>query len=144
MRLSGLRHSRWATGLGIVALALNALVSVHLAFDLAEALGRSPHSHGHARQHGFQWHLLAGLSGHVPHAHDHDHGQGHGEHHGKGHQPHCAVCNSLASLASLAPSASVGLIAPAPLAAAPILIAAAEWRDSAPAAAYRSRAPPLL
>jgi len=145
MRLRGLRHNRWAAWLGVAALALNALVSIHLAFDLAEALGRSPHSHGphshgHARPHGLEWHLLAGLSGHVPHAHDHDHDKGPG----KGHRPNCAVCNSLGSLASLVPGAHQGISVPTPHVVLPMLAAAPEWHDGTPVAAYRSRAPPLL
>ena len=138
MRLKRLRCNGWAAGLGIAALVLNALVSVHLAFDLAEALGRSPHSHGNARPHGVEWHLLASLSGHVPHAHDHHKG------HAKGHRPDCAVCNSLGSLAGLAAGTRPVLPLPTQADSAPIVAAVAEWHDAAPAAAYRSRAPPLV
>lgn len=141
MRLIRLRHNGWAAGLGVVALALNALISVHLAFDLTEALGRSPHSHDHARAHGFEWHLLAALSGHVPHAHDHDHDQGH---HGTAHHPNCAVGSSLGSLAGLLIGSHPGLSAPLSVAAAPDVAALFEVYQRAPAPAYRSRAPPLL
>lgn len=137
MRLGRLRHNGWAAWLGVAALALNALVSVHLAFDLAEARGRSPHSHGHAAVPGIEWRVLAALSGHVPHAHDHDHGKG------KHHRPNCAVCSSLGSIGGLMAAAQPILLAPAASADAPIIIAVAEWHEGAPAA-YRSRAPPAL
>ena len=136
VRLRRLRHNRWAAWLGVFALALNGLVSLHLAFDLAEALGPAPAICGHAEPHALEWQLLAGLSGHVPDAHDHGDG--------KGHRPNCAVCNALGSLASLVTGAHPAILAPLPLAAAPIVAATAEWHDGTPVAAYRSRAPPLL
>ena len=136
MRLGRLRRSSWAAWLGVVALALNALVSVLLAFDLAEAHGRSPHNHGHAAAPGLQWRVLAVLSGHVPHAHDNDHDKD------KPRRPNCAVCNSLGSLVGhMAPATPVAL-ALAATADTPVIVGAVEWHDGAPAA-YRSRAPPI-
>jgi DUF2946 family protein len=137
MRLGGLRNSGWAAWLGVAALALNALVSVHLAFDLAEACGRSPHNHGHATAPGLEWRVLAALSGHVPHAHHHDHDKN------KGHRPNCAVCNALGSLGGLMAAAHPMVLAPAETGDTPVFVSVVEWRDGVPSA-YRSRAPPAL
>jgi hypothetical protein len=81
--------------------------------------------------------MLAALSGHIPHAHDHDHEKG------KHHRPNCAVCNSLGSLGGLMPGAHPLVLAPAAAADTPLIIGAVQWHFGAPSA-YRSRAPPAL
>ena len=53
----------WAAWLGFLALAVNALVPAHLAFDLAEALAPARHSAGEEAA-GVERQLLALLSGH--------------------------------------------------------------------------------
>jgi hypothetical protein len=130
MRLRRLRHNSWAAWFGVVALVLNALVPVHLAFDLADVLGAAPH-HGA----GSQWRLLARLTGHRASGHDRDHGS---------HRPpDCPVCSALGSLGGLAPAAAPQLSLPVPVAAAPAILPPEERRAVAAVAAYRSRAPPV-
>jgi hypothetical protein len=122
----------WAARLGLLALALNALVPIHLAFDIAEA-SEAPQCSAHAEVDNAERHLLALLIGH-PDA------NGKAEEHGKHHA--CPVCNALGALASFVPPASTALLIPAPAdLPAPHFLVQAE-RFGAPAA-YRSRAPPL-
>jgi Protein of unknown function (DUF2946) len=130
MRLRRLRGNGWAVRLAILALALNALVPVHLAFDLADAL--APAAHHAAGGHGLAWRLLARLSGHLRPAGDH----------GKNHSE-CPVCSALASLGGAPPAAAPVLPVPLAIAAATISLQSLVVREAAPAAAYRSRAPPL-
>ena len=47
MRMRMWRGKIWAAQLGLLALALNALVPIHLAFDIAEAL-EAPQCSAHA------------------------------------------------------------------------------------------------
>ncbi len=132
-----------AAWLGVIALGLDALVPVHLAFDLAETLASATHQAEAAdyrlSRHDPTRRLLALLTGHRD-------GDGHpgdnSDNHGKDHHRECAVCGSLGTLAGFAPAASVPLSAPLRI-KAPILLAAAESAPrAAPAVAYRSRAPP--
>lgn len=139
MRLAGPRCVRWAAGLGILALVVNALVPVHLAFDLAEAVGSAHphgvhfHSHSHARS--AEWSVLARLSGHSePHGKSHEHG--------KGHATACPTCSALGALAWFAPAAVLALPVPPPV-ALPVVLAAISDEPFSVALAYRSRAPPV-
>jgi hypothetical protein len=133
MRARQWRGRIWAARLGFLALALNALVPVHLAFDLAEAFEPAQHCGAHLEVGGAEWRLLAMLSGH-PQA------DGTSDEHGKHHV--CPVCSALGALAGFAPPAPT-----APLALSAMGLPAAHSvfkaeRTGAPAA-YRSRAPPL-
>src|ERR1700741_4233397 len=104
MRMRKWRGRIWAARLGLFALALNALVPVHLAFYIAEAL-QAPQCRAHAEVNDAERHLLALLSGH------------HGSHGKSGEQSKhhaCPVCSGLGALAGFVPPASVGLSARVP------------------------------
>ena len=122
----------WAAWFALLALTFNALVPVHLAFDLAEVLG-PPQCGAHAEGEDAERHVLALVSGHR-------------EADGKSHEHHrhhaCPVCSTLNALAGfvLAAPPTLSFPTPARLPAAPFVIQAA--RTAAPAA-YRSRAPPI-
>ena len=127
--------SRLAAWLGVIALGLNALVPIHFAFDLADALEPAHHA---PAEYSLDRQILALLSGHQA---DNDHHHHH--HHGQPGSPHaCPVCAAAATLAALAlptlaalppPAAAALRLAPRPMvAAAPAILAAA----------YLSRAPP--
>ena len=85
----------WAAWLGLLALAVNALVPVHLAFDLAEALAPARHSAGEEAG-SAERHLLALLSGYreaeSPADEHGKHEHGHRDHHG------CPVCSAFGAL----------------------------------------------
>ena len=134
MRWRDGRWSGWAVWLGVLALVLNALVPVHLAFDLAEAL--EPGHHAHADAAPLERELVAVLCGHQEGG-DRDHHDG--KHGGHG----CPVCTVVGTLAALA--VPTGATLPPPTATAARLDRAAILTGShpVPAAAYRSRAPPL-
>ena len=133
MRTRQWRGRIWAARLGLLALALNALVPVHLAFDLAEAFEPTHLCGTNAEVDDGEPQLLALLSGHRD-------ADGKPEEHGKHHA--CPVCSAIGSLAAIAPPAPAALSLPLPagLPAAHSVIQAE--RVGAPAA-YRSRAPPL-
>lgn len=128
MRLRRLRRSGWAVWLGVAALFLNAMVPVHLAVDLAEALGAAPSNDP-------GWTLLAKLSGHPAPADD-DHDSGHH------HPPDCPVCSALGALGGLAPAAPPRLLPPQLPAGAPAILPSEERPHGGAVAAYSSRAPP--
>jgi Protein of unknown function (DUF2946) len=136
VRLRRSRCSGWAAWLGVLALAVNALVPIHVAFDLAEAFGPAPSLDAHAAAHGAAWRMLAVLIGHQD-------GDDKPDGHGKDHHESCPVCSALGALAGFAPVAPVALPLP-PLAAMPAAAPAIVGRpaDAAPLA-YRSRAPPI-
>jgi hypothetical protein len=134
VRSGRLRGRGWAAWLGLLALALNALVPVHLAFDLAEALAPAPRHGVPAAAHSPEWRLLALLTGHRE-------ADGKSRRHGKERRADCPVCNLLGTLAGFAPVAIAALPVPAPI-AAPALPAPAEFVTVAAVAASRSRAPP--
>jgi hypothetical protein len=125
-----------AAWLGVLALSINALLPIHLAFDLADALAgerveqASPHHQHDGRQ------LLAALAGHR------DSGGKSGAPGSRGHLD-CFVCGSLGALAGFAAAAGIAVPTPA-LLDAPASLAAAtvELRGASPTA-YRSRAPPI-
>jgi hypothetical protein len=132
MRVRSWRGRIWAARLGLLALALNALVPVHLAFDLAEAF-KAQQCGAHTEVGGAERRLLALLSGHrEADSKSHEHGNHHA----------CPVCSALGSLAGFTPPAPFALLVPIP-AGLPVshFVTQAE-RVGAPAA-YRSRAPPL-
>ena len=141
MRPNRVRLGAIAAWFGVIALSLDALVPIHLAFDLAHAFNAAAHrGHAAAAGHDLSWRLLALITGH----NDEDAPSG-GKASGRGkhHHADCPVCSSLGTLAGFAPAAAVPLSVPICI-EAPIQIAAL---DSAPhaatAVAYRSRAPPI-
>ena len=131
MRVRNWRGRIWAARLGILALALNALVPVHLAFDLAEAFKPAQLCSAHAEVGDAERPLLALLSGHRD--------DGKSDKHHKHHA--CPVCSALGALAGLPPPSPTALAVPLPagLPAAHFVIQAERARVPA---AYRSRAPP--
>ena len=64
MRVRKWRGRIWAARLGLLALALNALVPVHLAFDLADAFEPAHLCGAYAEVGGAERSLLAMLGGH--------------------------------------------------------------------------------
>jgi hypothetical protein len=125
------RGSIWATRFGILALVLNALVPVHIAFDLAEPFEAQQCS-AHTEIDNAERRLLALLSGHhVANGKSHEHSKRHA----------CPVCSTLNALGGFVLAAPPALSFPTPagLPAAHFVIQAE--RVHAPAA-YRSRAPP--
>jgi len=133
------RHGvRWAACAGILALALNAFVPIHLAFDLGEALAPAHRDAAAPEDHGVQWRVIAALIGHD--AHDADETDDHGHH----HDSTCPVIAAFGALTGLV-TATVPTIAqsidvaridlPAPVMARPA---------DAPSVPYRSRAPPRV
>ena len=111
MRARKWRGTVWAAWLGLLALALNSFVPIHIAFDLAEALASAHHrsAHTHADAASTDRHLLALLVGHR-------HAGGKLHDHGKGHGAACPVCSALGALAGFAAPAATLLAAPAPAA----------------------------
>jgi hypothetical protein len=122
--------------LGILALSVNALVPVHLSFDLADALAgdRLEQANLHHQHDGRD--LLAALAGHR------DSG---GKSRGSSHRGHvdCFVCGSLSALAGFAGTAGVGLPTPALVDARALLASAIVELRGTSLTAYRSRAPPI-
>jgi hypothetical protein len=122
----------WAARLGLLALALNALVPIHLAFDIAEGFA-APQCSAHAEADNAERRLLALLSGH--------HGANRkSDEHGKHHA--CPVCSALGALAGFVAPASMALAAPTPAALPAAHFLVQSERFGAPAG-YHSRAPPL-
>jgi hypothetical protein len=122
--------------LGILAVSANALVPIHLAFDLADALSgerveRASPQHQHDGRD-----LLAALAGHRDSG-----GKSSGA--ADGRHIDCFVCGSLGTLAGFAGTAGIALPTPSPV-DAPALLAAAivDLRGASPSV-YRSRAPPI-
>src|SRR5262249_45577789 len=107
MRARKWRGTVWAARFGLLALVLNSLVPIHIAFDLAEALAPPHHrgAHTHAEAASAERHLLALLVGHR-----HVGGQSHD--HGKGHGTACPVCSALGALAGFAPPTPTALPTP--------------------------------
>src|SRR5690348_11673222 len=101
MRARRRRGTIWAARLGLLALALNALVPVHLAFDLAEVFGPAQHCGSQVEAGAAERRLLALLSGHSE-------ADGTSDEHGKHHA--CPVCTALGALAGFAPPASAALL----------------------------------
>ena len=140
MRPNRLRLGAIAAWLGVIALSLDALVPIHLAFDLAHALETGTHREApSAADDDFSRRLLTLVTGH----HDEDSESG-GKTGGRGkhHHADCAVCSSLGSLAGFAPASAILLWVPIRIEVPVLLAAIASEPLAAPAAAYRSRAPP--
>jgi hypothetical protein len=123
-----------AVWLGVIALGFNALVPIHLAFDLAHSL--TPEDHDHGSEHGFVACLLSLVVGHDE---DEDQSPSHKGH----HHENCAVCGSISTLAGLAPAAAVLLGVPILVYAARLGVVDLAAPRAAPLVAYRSRAPPI-
>ncbi len=130
--LRGFGGIGWAARLGLFALALNTLVPIHLAFDLAATL--APERAAAEAAHDTGWRLLALLTGHLQPV-------GKAHKHGKAHRDDCPVCKAVGTLAGFAPAKLVVLPIPAPAATPAALTATAIVRAGAPLP-YRSRAPP--
>jgi len=129
------KWSAWAAWLSVIALALNALVPVHFAFDLAEALTPTSRQIPESA-HGLEWRVLASLTGHFE-------SSGKPDQHNKRDRTDCPVCNSIGTLAGFAPTSVTVLQVPATFAAVLVAAALAGELVQAPATAYFSRAPPL-
>lgn len=126
-----------AMWLGVLALALNALVPIHLTFDLVAAINEGQAEPARADYGSRERRFLAALTGHH---HPHDKSDGHGEH----RHTDCLVCNSLSALGgSFTPPVSAPLPGPSLHAAPPVLAATAITRAGSSLAAYFSRAPPF-
>jgi hypothetical protein len=133
------RRPPWAVWLACLALALNALVPIHLALDLGEELAARHGAPADAR-HGLEWRLFALATGHDPGDGRPDGDTGPD---GDGHRPTCPVFAALGALGGLAIVAAPVLPLPAVVAAPPLPPPLAEAPRSASALAYRSRAPPF-
>lgn len=125
-----------AAWLGVLALALDALVPVHLAFDLAHAAAPAGHRE-RLPDRDFIAVLLTLVTGH----HDAVGADGAPERHR--HGDHCAVCGAAATLAGFAPAAAILILLPAFAGAPKPAPPAAEIPRPLAFVAYRSRAPPL-
>ena len=133
MRSRQWRGRIWAARLGLLALALNALVPIHLAFDLAEAFEPAPHCGAQVQADGAERRLLALLSGHPETG-------GTSDEHGKHHA--CPVCSALGALAGFAPPAPTALLALFSV-GLPTAYFVTQAESAGTPAAYRSRAPPV-
>lgn len=125
--------SGWAAWLGVIALGLNALVPIHFAFDLAEALEQSDHAPAEIAN-GLGRQLLALIC---------DHDDSGDRHDGKHNDRSCPVCAAVGSLIAFAPVAGAALPVPIAVATRPDAAALVEQPRRGVAAAYRSRAPPM-
>jgi Protein of unknown function (DUF2946) len=130
-------YLRWAAWLGVVALAINALVPIHLAFDLADAVGPAHHHEPHLGDRDPQRDFLAVLVGHHHDSHDKSNG------HGSDHQTTCPVCGAFGAVTGLALASTPPLPVPAATSVASPMAAPENGRAAPSAASYRSRAPPL-
>ena len=135
MRLGRPKVNSIAAWLGICALILNALVPIHLAFDLADALDNGYREHVGHHHHGSRHGLLAALVGHR-------HSDGKSE--GQSKHPHldCAVCGTLGAIGGFAPVSAIAVPVPTLVNASPAPDATTSDIRSLFHAAYRSRAPP--
>jgi hypothetical protein len=124
-----------AVWLGVMALGLNALVPIHLAFDIAHAFAAGDHD-DHSDDHDFVGCLLTLVVGH------HEDENQSPSHEGPHHEG-CAVCGAIGALAGLAPIAATFLAVPIVVHAANLGIVDLAAPHAAPLSAYRSRAPPL-
>ena len=124
-----------AAWLGVIALSLNALVPIHVVFDLAHALVPNRHEDA-AINHDFVRCLLTLVIGHHD---DTDQPRGHKDHH---HD--CAVCVAIGTLAGFAPVARTAQLAIPTVAYGRVLPPSDLGAPhSAPFTFYHSRASPL-
>ncbi len=137
MQPNRLRLGAIAAWLGVIALSLDALVPIHLAFDLAHTFETATHQKDSSpAEHDFSWRLLALVTGHQD-------ADGKAGSHVKHHSENCPVCSSLGTLAGFAPAATAPLSVPIPVETPILLATIAREPPGAPATAYRSRAPPI-
>jgi hypothetical protein len=123
-----------AAWLAMLALLLNALVPIHLSFDLVDALNAS-HTHARLNAGAPSHELLAELVGHEGHRHQHGR-----DHH---HRTDCPVCSAASTLVGFA-APPPAMLPPPKMAAQMVILALGRAAFSAPSLApYRSRAPPL-
>jgi hypothetical protein len=134
-----LRIGAVAAWLGAIALGLNALVPIHLAFDLAHALAPDRPGADAAADHDFAHCLLTLLIGHHEDGKDQSSSDpGHRHHHDD-----CPVCGAIGTLGGFAPITVAPFAAPIG-AYLPVLQAVATAALAFVfVAAYRSRAPPI-
>lgn len=133
------RHGvRWAARAGILALALNALLPIHLAFDLAEHLAPARHSSADTEHRTVEWRVLAALIGHD--AHDADDTDDHGHH----HDATCPVIAAFGALTGLVTTTVPTIAQPIAIATVDPPVPDAIQSADTPSAAYRSRAPPRV
>jgi hypothetical protein len=128
-----LRRASWALWLALLALAFEALVPIHLALDLDEALSIAHRAAPAAARHGFEWRLLALAAGHDI---------GDGEPDGDHRHPICPAYAALGALGGFAAVAASILSAPAHVAMLPPFARLFGEPDRPAVAGYRSRAPP--
>ena len=136
MRPNRLRLKAVAAWLGIIALGLNALVPVHLAFDLAHTIAPDHHHPGAEAGYDLVRSLLSLLTGHDE---DRDQPAPDKEH----HHDHCAVCAAVGALAGFAPAAAAPLAVPTAVDPTVLTVASAAIPRPAVPSAYHARAPPL-
>ena len=106
MQPNRLRLGAIAAWLGVIALSLDAIVPIHLAFDLAHAFQTTTHREDSSPAgHDFSWRLLALVTGHQD-------ADGKDGSHVKHHRENCPVCSSLGTLAGFAPTATAPLSVP--------------------------------
>ncbi|HZB94138.1 MAG TPA: DUF2946 family protein [Stellaceae bacterium] len=117
----------------MLALLLNALVPIHLSFELVDALNARHAHRGHAAVDPSH-ELLAKLVGHEERPDRHS-----GDHH---HRTDCAVCSSVSALAGFAAPSPAMLPAPNTVAQPVVLAIGHAAFPGASPAPYRSRAPP--
>jgi Protein of unknown function (DUF2946) len=137
VRSGGRRRATGAVWLAVVALALNALVPIHLAFDLAEALAPFHHDAAFGHEDSVERRVLALLSGHLSEDHE-------THHRGHAHGAACPVCSALGAIAGFAAPAPFVLPTPALAARSQAVFPAPAVRFVGVAFAYRSRAPPVI
>jgi hypothetical protein len=132
-----LRVGAIAAWLGVIALGLNSLVPIHLAFDLAHTLAPGRHVKDASADHDLVRCLLTLIIGH--HDEDEDQSPAHkGRHHAE-----CAVIGAVGTLAGFAPAAAVALAVPIAAYARTLPAIELGAPRAAPLVAYQSRAPPL-
>lgn len=132
------RHGvRWAARAGILALALNVLLPIHLAFDLAEELAPA-HRTTEPEHHSVEWRVLAALIGHD--AHDADDTDDHGHH----HDATCPVIAAFGALTGLVTTTAPTIAQPIAVAILDPPVPDAIQSAETPSVAYRSRAPPRV
>jgi Protein of unknown function (DUF2946) len=130
----GKQHHAIAAWLAVVALFLNALVPIHLSFDLVAALNAG-HAHGGHTALEPSHELLAKLVGYEGHRDPHG-----SDHH---HRTNCTVCSSVSTLAAFATPSPAILPAPNTAGRPVVLTRGRATLLGASPACYRSRAPPL-
>jgi hypothetical protein len=128
------RRNSWAAWLALAALALNALLPIHLALDLGEVCRPAGRAAPETRGTGLEWRLIALATGHDA---------GDGKPDADDHRPACPAFGAIGAFGGYAGVAAPALPIPTTTMAPPLFAAIAAAPSRAPTAAYRSRAPPL-